>query len=304
MEEQNAPVVRSKIYRVLTIVFASLFAIFWSLGAFFFWFLLGLAAYFFFLNLYSSGIKFNLFEKNPSGDPYNAYRNGPRGASTPATNPATKAIRIVVFSAFGVFMLLMLIGLFFGDNNSDADISSSEISALEQSSGDGAKDTDYTSVGNDFLNKGNYDSAIWYYNAVLAKSPDDQYGLYNKSLAYFMKQSYSASIALAQKCLYAHPDYNEAWWLLGDNYYSINNVDSAVYCLERAYSNNFSEPNFLQLLAETYLKAGDRSKAKEFYLKVVEKDSSNMDSYKALIALDPENASSYQGKVSALERAR
>jgi tetratricopeptide (TPR) repeat protein len=299
VNEQTASSGKGKWYKLIAILFAALFSIFWSLGSFFFWFLLGMSLYFGFLALYSSGIEFNLFEGRPrEQDRYGSFRN-PQGQSQGNPVSATKIVRIVVFSIVGFFFFLVLVGLFVGEDAPDStDTTSSENASMP----DEANGTiDYTTKGNDFFSAANYDSAIWCYDQVLAGNPTDQYGLYNKSLSFFMKKEFTTSIDIVKKCLAEHPDYNEAWWLLGDDYYSINNLDSATYCLERAYNNNFREANFLQLMAENYVKLGEQQKAKEFYLQVVDKDPSNVDSYKELIKLDPENSDQYQRKISELE---
>ncbi len=303
MEDQPA-VGKGKWFKRLAIFFAALFAVFWSLGSFFFWFLSGLTLYFTFLSIYSSGAKFSWFEKKQQDNPYQSYRGQSRQGQGPvSSNPIVRVVKIAAFSFLGFFIFLILVGLFFGEET-PVEAPSAESEQTESSSSSTsseAEDVSNITRGNDLFNNGDYDSAILYYDKQLAQNPQDQDGLFNKSLAYFKKGEYTTSISLIRRCINVYPDYNEAYWLLGDNYSTISNLDSAVYCLEKAYNNDFRDSNFLQLMAETYLKKGDRTKSRDFYLKVIELDASNVDSYKQLIDLDPENASVYREKLNALE---
>jgi tetratricopeptide (TPR) repeat protein len=293
---------KSRWARTLAISFAALFAIFWSLGSFFFWLLLGCSVYFTFLSIYFSDTQFNFFAgRQDNRDPDTGYRGPDASRGGTAPNPAVRAVRIIVFSVIGFFTFLFFVGIFFGedvpeDNDASATQETNETSA--------AVSTDDNSKGNAFFNDGNYDSALWYYDRVLVKNPDDQDGLYNKSLVHAMNQRYSESIPLVRRCLQLYPNYNEAWWLLGYDYNAINNLDSAVYSVERAYNNDFKETSFLELMGEIYSKTGARDKAKEFYLKVIEKDSDNINACKALIELDPDNAARYQERINESEQSK
>lgn len=256
--------------------------------------------YFTFLSLYLSGAQFNFFQRNQyDRDPYRSYQNTARPSNQ--VNPAARIVRIIVFSVVGFFMFLVLVGIFFGEDTTTEETSAPSDQSTEPISN---ADMDDNSKGNVFFSDGNYDSALWYYERVLAKNSQDRDGLYNKSLVYFMKKEYRRSIPLARKCLFLYPDNNDAWWLLGDDYFEINYLDSAVYSLERAYGNDFRETAFLQLMGEVYLKKGARDKAKVSYLQVIEKDSSNVDAFKALIELDPENSTRYRNRVAQLEQVK
>src|SRR5882672_7765170 len=78
----------------LAILFLTLFAIFWSLGSFFFWVLFGLSAYFVFLAIYSSGLKINLFEQRRM--PENPYRSYEPNAGQPTPSPQILTLRRVI----------------------------------------------------------------------------------------------------------------------------------------------------------------------------------------------------------------
>ena len=152
-----------------------------------------------------------------------------------------------------------------------------------------------------FFNQANYDSALWYYEKALVANSEDQYALYNKALVFLTKQDYRKSISVVKKCLRLHPDYNEAKWLLGDDYYWLRDYDSAQVTLEQAYDNGYKDPGFIQLLGDVYLKNDNRSKATEFYKQVIALDTTRAEVYKQLIELDPENAEWYRKKANSLE---
>ena len=187
------------------------------------------------------------------------------------------------------------------DADNDGSTESVQVEASEPTDSD--KLNAYTDKGNDFFSQAQYDSALKYYEKSLVIDRDNQYSQYNKALVYYMKKEYRRSIPLVKKCLREHPDYNEAWWLLGDDYFSINNYDSAILCLEKAYTNDYRDSGFLEQMAETYLKKDNRAKAKEFYLKVLEQDSTKVEVYRNLAELDPGNADRYRKKANALEQS-
>ncbi len=307
MEESNEQPSKNKWPGRLAIFFLLLFAIFWSLGSFFFWLLFGLSSYFVFLAFYSSDVKFSIFEqKRAPENPYRAYQSSDRTSAPPQVITLRKVLRLIILSFLALFVFFFLIGVFFGkDNETDNNTSESEPVRIESESSEVSESDQvnaYTNKGNDFFNQPQYDSALKYYEKALAIDRNDQYALYNKALVYYMRKDYRRSMPIVKRCLRDHPDYNEAWWLLGDDYSSINNNDSAIYCLERAYNNNYTDPGFLQLMAEVYLKKDNREQAKVFYLKVIEQDTTKAEVYKKLAELDPGNAERYRRKVNALER--
>ncbi|NOT75314.1 MAG: tetratricopeptide repeat protein [Cyclobacteriaceae bacterium] len=285
---------------LLSVLFLLLFAIFWSLGSFFFWTLLGLSISFGAFALSYSGVTISFFN-NPTRN-QNPFQSRPSNFG--ATDSHGQAIQKKVFRTFaiigGVIFIFIIIGLF----SSDEESQTSEPVEIESSSTSAVTETDnsFNSKGTEYFDKGQYDSALYFYNKSLEINPDDIDATYNKALAYFMKEDYRKSISIVKKCLQQNEDYNPGWWLLGDDYYSVREYDSAIISLQRAYNNQYEEPGFLQLFGNAYLKQGNNEKAKEFYLKVIEQDTTQADVYRQLIQLDPENANEYRSRASALEK--
>jgi tetratricopeptide (TPR) repeat protein len=285
----------------LAVLFCFLFALFWSLGSFFFWTLLGLSAYFVFLAFYSSDAKISWFNRRSTSEsPYPAYRRSSR--KTPPQDQLSlgrKIIRALVIGFGGMLVLLFIAGIF-AKQNTDPSSESTGTNSSEPAATN--EDTDYVGRGNDFFDKTQYDSALINYDKALAIDPENQYALYNKALVFYMKKDYRRSIGLVKKCLRLYPDYDTGWWLMGDDYSSLNNNDSAAICLDKAYSHGYSDPGFLQLMGDVYLKKNDRVKARELFLKVITQDSSKAEVYRQLADLDPENADLYRKKARALEQ--
>lgn len=300
MEEAPPPVWPKR----LAIIFLVLFAIFWSLGAFFFWTLLSLTGYFTFLHFYISGSIgrmltgwFSAFRGSPQPPP-NPYRGfQPRPPSpAPSTVPVKKFIQLILVGILSLFFFLFLIGVFFGEDETPAEETVSYSESPEEDNGT----TYWNEKGNAALQNEKQDSAIYYYEQALAVDPQNVYALYNKGLVYVLRQDYRKGNALTRRCLQYHPDYNPAWWLLGYSYDLTNQTDSALYSLERAYDQDYRQPDFLQLLAEVNVKKDKRQRALEVYQIVVNLDTTRADIFRKMAELDPSNAEKYMQKVRAL----
>lgn len=300
MEQQDVTG-KNKWYARLAWLFLFLFALLWSLGAFFFWVLLGFAGIFSFLSLYHSGIKISLFDNPKQGNPYKSYAEN-RGSTVAQGQGGVKLIRIAVIIAGALFILSIGYGIF---SSSDETVSSNQL-PVEQETEALTSSTEepmsYGAKGIALFNDEQYDSALYYYDKALAENPGDNDALYNKALAYFMKKEFRTSIGIVKRYNQQNSDNNQGLWLLGDNYYELNQYDSALSSLERAYNNNFEEPDFLELLGDTYQMTNSADKAKAMYLKVIQKDSTNTEVYLELIKVDPENAATYRKKANSINK--
>jgi tetratricopeptide (TPR) repeat protein len=159
-----------------------------------------------------------------------------------------------------------------------------------------------TNRGNEFYEQGQYDSAMVYYDKVLLKDPSNQFAQYNKGLVYYSQKNYNRSVPTMLRCVREHPDYGEAYWLLGSNYYDRQRLDSARICFDRAYEKGVRNGGFLQLLASLYEPA-DRAKAIGLYQESLQQDSSLVDSYRKLIVLESGRAAEYQSKMKKWTKA-
>lgn len=291
----------------LAVIFLFLFAIFWSLGPFFFWVLLSMAGYFGFLALYTSSSIKNFFTqlttqfRSTASDPSNPYQAFRSRQSQPRPSQTTvspqKVIRIVVIFFGSMFLFFFTVGIF---ATSDDETPVEETSTISEEPADDHGNPDWNEKGNAALQNDLYDSAHYYYDQALQLDPQDMYALYNKGLAYILHKDYQRGNQLARRCVAYHPDYDPAWWLLGYSYDLINYSDSSLYCLERANADGYTNPDFLQLLAEVYVKKGRNSEALTTYQKLVEFDTTKAEVWQKMAELDPAHAEAYLQKARAL----
>lgn len=305
----EAPEQRTNWYARLTIVFLFLFATFWSLGPFFFWTLLSLALYFGFFAIYTSSAVKTFFDRittqlkegpPPVTNPYQSFR--PRQAQStgsPASLAMQKTVRFLVIGFLGLFVLFFIIGIFTSTDEGVESTDTETVSIPEVPEEDNGT-TYWNEKGNAALQNDLYDSSLYYYDQALRIDEQDMYALYNKGLAYVLHQQYQRGNSLARRCIAYHPEYDPAWWLLGYSYDLTNNTDSALYFLERAYTNGYTNPDFLQLTAEVYIKKGRTTDALNAYQKVVEQDTSRAEVWQKMAELDPSQAENYLRKVRAL----
>ena len=309
MAETTTPPEKSSWKRRLAIFFAILFAIFWSLGSFFFWTLLALAFYFGFLSFLDSRALDSLMDsfrnqQAQARNPNRSYQPRPETVPPPdGANRLARIVRTIIYSFFALFLFFFLIGIFFGKKAQTPSESteSTEVITADEEPDDGT--TQLNDKGNAALGDKKYDSAIWYYDKALKIDPENRYALYNKGLTYTLQQDYRRGNSFAKKCVRYHDEYNPAWWLLGYNYDLLSNPDSAMYCLERAYARGYSQPDFLQLVAEVYVKKDKRTKAVEAYKKVLEQDSARVEVYTKLAELEPSKSDWYRKKANAVQQA-
>ena len=236
-------------------------------------------------------------------NPYRSYQPRPETVPPPdGANRLARIVRTIIYSFFALFLFFFVIGIFFGKKAQSPSESteSTEVMSADEEPDDGT--ALLNDKGNAAVAEKKYDSAIWYYDKALEINPENRYALYNKGLTYTLQQDYRRANFFARKCLRYHEDYNPAWWLLGYNYDLMNNSDSALYCLEKAYDKGYSQPDFLQLMAEVYVKKDQRPNAVEAYRKVLEQDSTKVDVYTKLSELDPSHAAEYRKKAKALKQ--
>jgi tetratricopeptide (TPR) repeat protein len=294
---------KSKWYGRLAWLFLVLFSIFWSLGSFFFWILLGISSIFAFYSFHYSEVKISFFNSPPKpANPYQPGSTGPSSTGLPA-DLMRKIIRTIIIVAGSFIFFLFVVGIF---SKNDEDAPGETTNEPENQTSSVTTDSTPSNMdrGIEHFNNGEYDSAIFYYDKVLQFNSEDVDGIYNKALAFYMKQDYRKSISLVKKSLRLNPDYNTGWWLLGDAYYSMNQYDSAITSLEKAHNNNYTEPGFLELLGDAYFKKDNRTKAKEIYLEVIRQDTTKADVYRQLAELDPSNAEDYRARAAALEKVK
>lgn len=291
----------------LFVISLLLFAIFWSVGPFFFWTLFWLSVYFAFLSLYTSESVAGFFSRvkesfgnqpTATTNPYQTFRPRTPGGVPARMNPRA-LVAIIIIGFFTFFIITTIIAVF---SSSDETPVETETESIVESPAEDDKTTYWNERGNAALQNDLRDSALYYYDKALEIDPQNVYALYNKGLAYVLGQDYRRGNGYARRCLTYHPDYDPAWWLLGYSYDLTNTTDSALFCLEKAYFNGYSQPDFVQLMAEVYVKKDRREDALAAYKKLVDLDTTKVDAWRKMAELDPSNSEVYLKKARALER--
>lgn len=276
-------------------------AIFWSLDSFFPLTFAGLSVFFGFLWLRQSGVTFTRPERPAYQSQRQEYKTRftppPAASVTPSavTDPAQKiksAVRTVLFISVGIVVTLFFIGLF-SDNPETPSTEESPVESTETSVAPTPAQA-LSAKGNEAYNREEYDSAIIYYGKAATLDPNDKSIWYNMGGAYCLKKDYLRSNTQLRKSLKIDRNYNDALWLIGWNYYTLNYNDSALVYLQRADRNGFSHPDFYSLLGEVYARMDNSSMAIAKYKQCLALDSSRVAIYDALAQLDPVNATRYQ----------
>lgn len=282
---------KAKLANRIAIVSCFLLALFWAVDAFFFWVFFGAAAYFLYL----------AWHYKNQATPKEQFRGqgGEQELFYPAAD-GTKKIRISPLIAFvtGLMIFGAIAWMVFSGSidESENPVEETQEAGAEKIVAEGSNSNDLdvlTNRGNEFYNQGKYDSALFYYNRVLKIDPSNQFAQYDKALVYYAQKDYSRSIPILVHCIRQHPEYGEAYWLLGDNYYDRHNLDSAKICFDRAYEKGIRNGGVLQLMASLY-EADNRPRAIALYKESIQQDSTLLDSYKKLIELESSRADEYR----------
>ncbi len=282
------------------VIFIFLLALFWSVDAFFVWIFLGAATYSGFLALLYH------WQANPREVHQAGEKRKQADSSRPSAVPEIMKSRMKTFLPIMVALVVLaivarLVVTASSNHEGPSEKNEEDNSESQPTSTTESNDIDLlTTRGNDLLNQGQYDSALFYYNRVLTLDPTNQYAQYDKALAYYSRQDYNRPIPILLRCISQHPNYGEAFWLLGDTYFNLHNIDSAKVCLERAYENGIRSGGFLQLMASLY--ENDPSRAIALYKESLAQDSSLLDSYRQLAKLEPTRAREYTEIMNRWER--
>lgn len=282
-----------KRYTRLAVINGFLLALLWPVGGYFFWIFGGLITYFLFLVWFYSPRQQSQPKQNWSRSTYTTQQARAESLAT----DVQKKVKwfFIVFGGLIVFffVFLMIVGLIWGEPE-PVETTTENYPAEDF---DPTNLDDLTNRGNQFYDQQQYDSAMKYYEAVLAIEPENQSALYNKALVYYTRQDYSLSIRLLRKCLKLYPDYGYAYYLLGDDYKAVGKGDTALICFEKAYEYEIRDSELLQNLGESYARIGKRQDALRIYQEAISRDSSLIEVYKRLVDLDPQNAAAYQREI-------
>jgi len=293
--ETSAQKTKSERYGKIAIALFLLLAMFWALGSFVVWILLGAAAYFAFLYFYYQPRR----PKTESwrSSPYESYSvNNPDDVK----NKAKLIVQIVVGFFVILFAFFFIVGLISQDDASEDNTTISDTSE-EQDNAQLLKDDPenidaLTGIGNQFFDQSSYDSALFYYNKVLRIEPNNSAALYNKGLVYYNQKQYQQSIDILKKCLNADPANRDAKYIMGHNYYDRQLYDDALNWYQQAYDAGLRDAFLSHALGFLYDNKGNNTKSISYYKEALQLDSSRTTIYTRLAEMEPDKAAWYRKK--------
>ena len=293
-QEEQASKLNLKARRTgrISIVFLFLLALTWSIDGFFFWLFLGAATFFGFLSFY---YRPKPVQQTQPEEPWQRQDTS-NAASSALPRVGKKALTLLPIM-IGMAIITIVIRIIASSSNEVASTPENLTIESDESQAVPADPNDIdalTNTGNDFYAANQYDSAMKYYERVLTIDPSNQYSLYNKALVYATKKDFTLSIRVIRNCLNQYPEYGYAYYLLGDNYHSLNRLDSAFICFEKAYQYEVRDADMLQLWGEMHTQRGNTSKTIELYKEALGQDSSKTELYNKLTELEPSNADQYR----------
>jgi tetratricopeptide (TPR) repeat protein len=296
--ETHARKIKSERFGKIAVGFFFLLALLWSLGAFIIWILLWTSVYFSFLFFYyrPRQPKVSFSSRNFSqGKPSSFSSDDPEIAKK---GKAILQVVIVFTALFFVFFFVVSI-LSKGD-------STEEDTAITSNAGDNENaeilkgDLDnvnaLTERGNQFFSQEQYDSALIYYNKVLAMEPDNSASLYNKGLVYYNQKRYQESIDALKNCLRVDDANRDAMYIMGHNYYDRQLYDDALDWYKRAYDAGLRDAFLSHALGYLYDNKGNSTQSLFHYKEALQQDSTRTEIYSRLAELEPEKAFWYKRK--------
>lgn len=281
----------AKRYQWFAIGSAYLLALLWPLGSYVVWVLLGAISYFVFLIFYYQP------RRARGGQEYARWEQKTSSTFKNKISPKVIGIIIFIFVFFSIIIFVVTtIVSFMNDETSfteSIDNDSYDRDALKEN----PNDLDaLTNIGNGFYSSGEYDSALYYYNKILKIDASNSSGLYNKALVFQQQKNYSQSTEVIRQCLSIYPEYTDALLLLGDNYYLDQKYNDAIVWYEKAYDQGARSSALLHIMAYIYETQNRKGDAIRFYKETLAQDSSIVEIYDRLGALEPERASWYKSK--------
>lgn len=294
MSAENEPELRVKKFRRLALIAIFLLAFTWPLGSFFIWIFLGATVYFIFLAYYYAP------RPNHARKSESFSRTWDKDESREQKKPTVRlAVTIVIIVAASILFILMIIGYL-----SQADTVESSTGSLQENADRETLRTNpsdlnaLTNVGNQLYAQNQFDSALVYYNKVLAIDPQNSSGMFNKALVYYQKQEYEKSIEWSKKCSSLYPDNTDALIITGDSYYAQERLSEAISWYRQAYDKGARGAELLNIMAYIYDQQNRRSEAIQLYKESLQQDSSLVAVYERLAELEPTRATWYKSKAA------
>lgn len=226
-------------------------------------------------------------------------------------------VRLVIFLFSGLILLSVIVPILFSDGQASAiDARQQAQSLYERGQYDSAlyyysraiendpENPDlYLDRGNAFLNADKTDSALMDYDKALELRPVFKEAYYNKGLIYYNRKQYRNSINETKQAVDIDPDYTEAMLLIGDDFYNSSQLDSAMTWYETAYSKGYRSAALSHIMAYIYDIKGNTQRAIPFYKEAIAYDTTRTEIYQRLGELvGGEEGAQYRQKAAQYQK--
>lgn len=161
----------------------------------------------------------------------------------------------------------------------------------------------YYGRGNAFRNLNQYDSAIILYDQALALDSHHTNAMYYKGYTLYQQKRYREAVDATSQILVVNPNDQDAMLLIGDCYYSQTQYEKALEWYTVVYEGGYRSAILSHIMAYIYDTRGKTAEAIEFYQEAIGLDSTNVDVLIRLGELFPgEEGNVYRTKALQLSR--
>jgi tetratricopeptide (TPR) repeat protein len=137
----------------------------------------------------------------------------------------------------------------------------------------------YLNIGTIYMNDGNLDSALHYYNLTLERSPAFDLALFNKGVVLYNQNKYRAMVDVLYQYEKAAPKDHEHDLMMGDAFYNLNLVDSAYYYYHRAEQENKRSSALSYMLGRIMMDKQNWQEAEHYLQEAIQQDSTLADGH-------------------------
>jgi tetratricopeptide (TPR) repeat protein len=283
---------KAQAYLIAMGIQALLLALFWSVDSVVLWVLTGgifFTGFLYFLSArkYDPN-KFQFSQTSPS-----QAGSSPESFKTIPPEVKTKLIALGILVLVGL-VFLVIIGLIIGEDLEPPIEEKSKQELLEKINDDPTNIDALTTLGNQYFEATQFDSALICYEKVLTIEAQNSSALYNKALVYYRQRNHEASITAFKQYIQLYPEVGAAHYMVGMNYYERQLYDASFEWFKKAYELGERDPFLFHALAWLYDTRQDLTKAIPLYKETLQLDSTRADIYLRLAELEPERVTAYK----------
>lgn len=320
---------KSAWYSGLAWFFLFMLALLWSVDTSLIYLFSGLAGFFILMSVLSSSLLTrgrnsleNLFQQAKREEKAETETTKHEARQTEIKMPVSsasnsqKVIVAVAFAGFALFVIIMMIGFFPGNDSDDAEMYFNNGENYYRNNQFDSATINYRraiSLKPDHKEAlmgyakvlqatEQYDSSILMFDRVLQIYPEYPSALYEQARTRYYQKNYDASIAQAKLLLSIDSSFVDAFQLLGDNFYTQEQYDPALIWYQHAYSKGVKNRYLCHLMGYLYQRKGDTQLAIDRYNEALQYDSTVLDIYERLEGIVSEPERSWcQKKIAQLQ---